>query len=471
MRDIEYEKYRTLYYVSNLANNTITVIDGEKNIIIDVIKTYCKPFKLSLYKNKYLYVGSDENFIIIISVRNHNIRKLNIPNNGILEIDDLNNRIYVSNYHEILVYDIENEKKLANIKGFIAVESIKIDSLGEKLFVLDMCSKELKIYDAISLKLLSSIKNVGIKPKYIEISDDNKILYIANQGGKNKNSSSISIVNIKNGNINKILLDPYSSITSLVLKENILYAANRRLNRIELVDITQNRIIDSIKTTLPEPQSLSLTPNKDKLIVTNRNCGQRGGVEIIDTASNCVINTILMKENNTQPYDSVTFYEKIINKIETFPAMIKRIFFTIEEKIYLKDIVVVISENYGESFNFKKIIIGDGFIVKGTEKRIPIKDRPDFYRVEFILRIPYRIKFKHNKKIKNIKKFIEEKKEVILFIPKDNSNTKPELSINTHCKVVNNPVVIKDVLSFSLEVFLVIKVIGEIEVMLPLKII
>lgn len=470
MKDIENEKYRIVYYISNLANNTVTVVDGERNIITNIINTYCRPFKLSLYKNKYLYVGSDENFIIIISTWDHNVRRLNIPNNGIIEIDDLNNRIYVSNSHEILVYDIENEKKLVNIKGFIAVESIKIDSLGKRLFVLDMYSKELKIYDTMNFKLLSNIENVGIKPKYIAISDDDKISYIANQGGKDKNSGGISVVNIKDENVNKILLEPYSSITSLVLKENILYAANRGLNRIELIDTTQNKIIGSIKTTLPEPQSLSLTPNKDKLIVTNRNCGRRGALEIIDTNSNCIINTILMKENNTEPYDIVVFDERIINKIETFPAIVKRVFFTIKEKMYLKDVVVVISENYRKSFILKKVIIDDGFIVKGTEQRIPIKDRPNFYKVKFILRIPYRIKFKHNNKLKNIKKFIEEKKEVILFIPNVN-NIESELNINTHCKVTNNPIVIKDILSFSLEILLVIKVVGEIEVMLPLKII
>ncbi|MBE6065718.1 hypothetical protein [Clostridium cochlearium] len=471
MKDIEYKKHKRVYYVSDISNNTITVVDGEKNIITNVINTYCRPFKLSLYKNKYLYVGSDEDFIIVISTFNYSVRKLNIPNNGIIEIDDLNNRLYVSNCHEVLVYDIESEKKIANIQGFVAVESLKIDSLGKRLFVLDICSKEVRIYNTANFKLILSIKNVGVKPKCITISDDDKVLYIANQGGKDKKSGGISVVNIKNGNIIKIPFQPDSSITSLVLKSNILYAANKGLNRIELVDTNQNKIIYSIKTTLQEPQSLSLTPNKDKLIVTNRNYGQSGALDIIDTSSNCIINTILIKENNTEPYDIVVLDETTINEVEYFSAIVKRIFFTTEETMHLKDIVVVISENYRKSFVFKKVKIYDGFIVKGTERRIPIKNRPNFYRVKFTLRIPYRIKFKHNKKLKNIKKFIEEKKEVILFIPDANSSAKSEININTHCKVINNPILIKDVLSFSLEVFLVIKVVGEIQVKLPLKII
>lgn len=467
---MDYKNDKITYYVSNLANNTISIIDGEKNIITNEINIPCRPFKLSLYKNKYLYVASNENTIMNISILTNDIKTFNIPNNGVIEIDNLNNKIYISNTYEILVYDIETEKKLACIKGFIAVEDLKIDSLGKRLFVLDMYSKELKVYDTVNFKLLLNIKNVGIKPKYVLLSNDDEVLYIANEGGRDINSGNISVINIKNKNIINIPFQANSSITSLVLKDNILYVANKGLNRIELMDILTNKLVGSIKTTFSEPQSLLLTPNKDKLLVTSRNSGQRGAVEIIDTNENYVLNTILMKENNTEPYDIAILNHRINDITDYSPVILKKVFFTLEEKMNIKDVVGIIPKKYNKSIISKEIIIDNGFIVKGTETRIPIKDRPNFYKVEFILKIPYYIKIKHDNELINIKKFIEEKKEMILFIPSiNNAIDDLKLKVKTYCEITNNPILIKDVLSFSLKVLLRVKVVGEIEAILPFK--
>ena len=48
--------------------------------------------------------------------------------------------------------------------------------------VLDSVRKDLTIYDACNFRLLAKIKNVGAKPSYILISDDNKFVYVANEG-------------------------------------------------------------------------------------------------------------------------------------------------------------------------------------------------------------------------------------------------------------------------------------------------
>lgn len=476
----------TTYYVSNLANKTITVIDGEKNSIIKAINLPYKPFRISADKNGDIYVGSDKNPIAIICNSSDEIKILDIPNNGNLEIDIVNGRIYISNTSEILVYDIFTERKIARIVGFMAIECLKLDSYGKCLVVLDSLRKDLKVYDTSNFKLLTRIKNVGVKPSYILINDDSKFIYVANQGGKAKNSASISTVDIEKKEVFQIELPINSSITSLALKDNILYGANKGLNRVEIINITTNMLEGFIATTFPEPQSILLTPNKDKLLVTDRNCGGQGALDIIDTISNSIVNTILIEEINSQPYDiTMVLNESLIenenaidstnieekkDEIELSPIIVKKIFSSYKENISLPKVIVDIPKTYREPFTFQKIIIHNGFIVNRTEIREKIKDRPNFSKVKFTLRIPYNIEFRDGKrKKKSIKRFVEKNKEVTLCIPDSTKTSELELVVKTRSKTRKAPVLIKDVFCFSLDVFMEIKVVGEIEALVHLN--
>lgn len=476
----------TIYYVSNLGNNTITAIDGEVNAIIRTINLPYKPFRISANKNGDIYVGSDKNPVAVICNLNDEIKILDILSNGNLEIDVVNGQIYISNTSEILVYDIFTERKIARVLGFMVIESLKLDSNGKHLVVLDSLRKDLKIYDTSNFKLLTRIKNVGIKPSYILINDDSKFIYVANQGGKAKNSASISIIDIEKKEVFQIELPTNSSITSLALKDNILYGANKGLNRVEIINITTNILEGFIATTLPEPQSILLTPNKDKLLVTDRNCGGQGALDIIDTATNAIVNTILIEEINSQPYDiTMVLNESLIenenaidstnmeekkDEVELSPIIVKKIFSSYKEDISLPKVIVNIPKTYREPFTFQKIIIHNGFIVNRTEIREKIKERPNFSKVKFTLRIPYNIEFRDGKrKKKRIKRFVEKNEEVTLCIPDSIETSELELVVKTRSEIRKAPILVKDAFCFSLDVFMEIKVVGEVEALVNLS--
>lgn len=475
------------YYVSNFEDKTITAINGEKNTIIKTINLAHKPFSISSYSNGDIYVGSYKNPISIVSSSREKIKKLDIPNNGILEVDNTNDRIYISNTSEVLVYDISTEREIARIIGFMVVENLKLDKYGKLLVVLDSLRKDLNIYDTCNFKLLTRIKNVGVKPSYILISDDSKFVYVANENIKGENFSILSIVDIEKKEVFQIELPANSSITSLAIRDNILYSANKGLNRIEIINITTNKLEGFITTTLPEPQSILLTPDKDKLVVTDRNCGGQGAVDIIDTITNSVVETIFIEGNNSQPYDiTLVSDEEVIEKEEGIDSTIaqgkkdnmelisiiaKKVFSSHKETISFSEIVADIPKTYKGPFNFQKIIVSNGFIVNKTEIREKNEDNTNLSRIKFTLKIPYIIEFRDGKRKKrHIKNFLEKSKEIILSVPDLNEITELELMVKTNSKIKKVPTLIKDVFYFSLDIFTEIKVVGEIEASIPINI-
>ncbi|GAA0122140.1 MAG: YncE family protein [Clostridium argentinense] len=471
------------YCVSNLEDKTVTFIDGEKNTIIKTVNISCKPFSISSNNNGDIYVGSYENPITVINNSNKEIRKLNIPNNGDLTVDSINGRIYVSNTSEVLVYDIFTEKEIAKIMGFMVIKSMTLDKQGKQLVVLDSVRKDLTIYDTCNFRLLAKIKNVGAKPSYILISDDNKFVYVANEGIKRDRICTISIVGTEKKEIFQIELPENSSITSLAVKDNILYCANKGLNRIEIINITTNTIEGFITTTLPEPQSLLVTPDKDKLIVTDRNCGGQGALDIIDTISNSIVNTIFIEGNNSQPYDvtlilneesfenenftDLTAIEEIKEDIELIPIIAKKIFSSYKETISFSEIIADIPKIYKGPFAFQRITVNKGFIANKTEIKEKADDDKNISKIKFTLRIPYNIEFRDCKRKKrHIKKFLEKNREVLVSIPNSNEVSELEVMVKTNPKIKESPTLIKDVFYFSVDVFTEIKVVGEIETLI-----
>jgi DNA-binding beta-propeller fold protein YncE len=484
----------TIYYISNLKDSTITVIDSDKNCIMQTIRVGHRPFSIA-EDNKSIYVASaGDDTVTVINNMEGNLRTFNIPNNGSIQVDSLNERIYVSNTSEILIYDMYTKEKIANIIGFISADNIKLNNSKNKLFVLDLLLNELKIFSTLKFNLITCIKNVGIRPNYMLINEKDEIVYIANQGdGTDENPGSISVVNIETCKIDNISFTKGSVITALELKENILYAVNKGLNRIELINTITNSSCGFILTTLPEPQRLIFTSDKNKLLVTDRNSGGQGGLDIIDTSSNSISNTIPMEIFNSQPYDVIAvnkilpvlneeviyltdLQEKDINQNmckledskELVPAIVKKIFSRCEQKLIFPQVLANISEFNNYQYTFQKISFGNGFILKETENRTLIKNKPNYLRIQFTLRIPYTINFIDNKdNVGTIKDFLEENKDLILFIPRVHDEDEFKIVVKTRSKLLNSPNLIKNSFIFAVGVIMEAMVVGEVELLIP----
>ncbi|GFN36013.1 hypothetical protein [Tepidimicrobium xylanilyticum] len=114
---------------------------------------------------------------------------------------------------------------------------------------------------------------------------------------------------------------------------------------------------------------------------------------------------------------------------------------------------------------FSSIQFKQGFIVPNTLRTDNIPNRPNFKRVRFTLRIPYIITLSNGQTIENNLPDID--KDIILFIPEARDEFQFNIVTETSSKVLGQPVVMDDRVVFAAGVFIIIKVVGRVQLLIP----
>lgn len=114
---------------------------------------------------------------------------------------------------------------------------------------------------------------------------------------------------------------------------------------------------------------------------------------------------------------------------------------------------------------FEEIKFKPGFIVPDTLKINDLENRPNFRRVRFTLRIPYKIiksnGFAIDKKLPDIEK------DIILYIPDARDEFKFNIVVETSSQLLGTPIVTDGKLIFAVGVFIIIKVVGKVQLLIP----
>jgi DNA-binding beta-propeller fold protein YncE len=293
-----------IYYVSNLNTCRVSIIDGNNKSITKEIEIGSRPQDIIVDENNRVFIASDRNNkVTVIEDLFNNIKILDIHNNGNIDIDAFSEKIYAGNTEEIGIYNLNTGEKINSIKGFIAADRLKIDKSGKRLFVLDILQKMIKVYDTEKFNLINLYKDVGVAPVDFLLGEDEKYIYVADKGTKNKRyKSTILIVDIKTKNTFYIPIQKESVVTSLEHNDVNIYAANIGFKRIDVINIDKKQYSTSIATTLPNIIRIRLS--KDKKILCAISCDSNGKsvIDIIDTNKNIIIDSIFLEGNNF-PYD------------------------------------------------------------------------------------------------------------------------------------------------------------------------
>ncbi|MGK0468860.1 YncE family protein, partial [Clostridium sp.] len=400
---------KSFYIVSNIKTATLTIIDGLCNTILKEIEVSIRPYNLAVMDNNIVAVACDiSNTISLVNCISGETKQRTIPNNGNLQIDRINKKIYVSNTSEVVIYDINLENVLGRICGFSAIIDLKLSKDGSKLYILDTLTKELRIYSTDIYKLICSFQNIGINPSYLLISEDDKTVYISSV-------NNILRVDIDSKNIIDISLPKGSLIGGMILKDHNLYASNLGLNRIELVNTHTNIAYDFILTSSPGPTRLFITDDNTKLLVTNRNHENYGSIDIIDLKSNALIGLILMNTINSQPYDVIslsipyTYVPPVaITDLQKgnqgITIIAKKIFASCNENVDFHSINMNLSKDIdlpkdiNSSYIFKNIIFKPGIIVDNSKVMSRLSTTSGFSSIKFIARVNYIINYIVNNK-------------------------------------------------------------------------
>ena len=460
---------QSFYFVSNIKTGTLTLIDGLCNTILKEIIVGKRPFKLALKDSNTIAVACDmTNTISFFNCISGETKESSIPNNGNLQIDRINEKVYVSNTSEIAIYDMNLEKLLGIIKGFSAIIDLRLNKEGSELYVLDTLLRELRVYSTDSYKLINSFKNIGINSTYFLISEDDKKVYISMR-------DNILNIDIVSKEFTNLTLPKGSLIAGIVLRGDTLYAANLGLNRIELIDIPTYECYNFILTSKSEPTSLFITEDNTKLLVANRSSESYGNVDIIDLKSNSLIGSILMNTFNSQPYDVIslsppyTYVPPVaITNLQKGNQMItiiaKKIFATYIENLNFPIININLCKYKDFPCIFQEMKFEQGIIVQNSELRSRLSTTSGFSNIKFIVRVNYMINYLENCNHNIVNGFFEKPIDIFLDIPKKREIEEFQLNIKTTTKFTSTPKIFDNVISFGVTTLMDLKIIGEDEI-------
>lgn len=476
---------KNTYYISNLGKNTVSIIDGEKWELIKEVQVGLRPCEITMDNKKNIYVATDrDDKIFVINHLDKTNKILDIPNNGYTKIDPNSNKFYVSNTEELNIYNLDNGDLIGRLKGFRAIDCIRLNSSGSKLFILDIVQNEIRVYDTLTLKLIKAYNNICYCPNYIFIGENERYLYIANKYiNKGEYISNILILDLINDNILEIGFPKGSLIKCLEGNSNYLYAINENLGRIEVIDIVKNNLIRNIKTTLDYPQRMKISPDKNFLLATSIDDKGRGALDLINIKNNKIEYTFKFKENNCIPYDIAiineevykdknflysNLYKKFGEDQDTF-ILAKKIISTYKEKTIFKQVhTKIISEHEVkiDKINFEKCLI-----IEESKSKEFIRDKDNYIIFKFEFYIQYYMNCINSKKEKFLLKGnLKGKHKAILYISDNEDISELDFIVKAKNIITSTPYKKGNFLLFDVTSTIATYVTKEEVIFLPSKI-
>ena len=117
----------------------------------------------------------------------------------------------------------------------------------------------------------------------------------------------------------------------------------------------------------------------------------------------------------------------------------------------------------------EKVTFENGSVVPGTLKITPLPDRPNYSRIQLVITVPFKAFVKSDigksAVIKGVLPNIE--KDIVMYKPQTRDEFKFDTVIETRSEVLSTPSITEDSIKVAVGVFLVIKIIGEVELIIP----
>lgn len=477
---------RTTYYISNLGTDKVSIIDGNNYSFIKNLEIGPRPQEIVVDEDNNVYVASDRKGIVTLIDDLYDVSKAwDMPNNGRIKVDSKSQMIYVCNTEEVNIYSLKTGEKIKTLKGFFVADGLELDKDKKRLFILDVFQNEIKVYDTLNFTLIKRYKNVGSAPRDILMGESEEYIYIANKEINKKNKiGNISVLNINNGDISYIYLEKGSDITSLDQNEKLLYAANKGLGRIEVIDVLKRESITSIKTTLEEIQVIKIIKDKKVLLAISKNKEGKAVIDKIDMIKNNIIDTFKFEGENNIPFDIGIVSQKKIKVNEDYvifkgdqekedkekgiSLLAKRIVSTYQEKIVFPEILVEVLKKVDETIEIEDIIFDKCEVIEESKDRKRIDNRKNYSILTYDFNIPYCINVRNNLEEKYIiKGIIKGTQRTSLYIPEDVEEKGFEILITSFSKLTNTPIIIDKTIKFDMNTLISTKVIVEEEVFIP----
>lgn len=160
-------------------------------------------------------------------------------------------------------------------------------------------------------------------------------------------------------------------------------------------------------------------------------------------------------------------FKKKDEKIETLKCLdrdciiVDKVFASCQQRECFPEIEVDI-----DCENFESIRFRPGFIVPNTLIVSDLDGQPDFRRVRFLIRIPFQV-LDDNGNIILESVLPDVAKDIILYIPDARDEFEFKIVVETSSIVLSQPIQTGDILSFSVGTYIIIKVVGTVQLWVP----
>jgi hypothetical protein len=151
----------------------------------------------------------------------------------------------------------------------------------------------------------------------------------------------------------------------------------------------------------------------------------------------------------------------VMQEVELDCVIVDKVFASCQQRECFPNIEVNIDNHTFGSIRFRP-----GFIVPGTLIVTDIQNQPNFRRVRFTVRIPFQVLDENGNVI--AEGFLPDiHKDIILFIPDARDEFEFRIVVETSSVLLAPPVITGNTVSFTVGVFLITKVVGTVQLLIP----
>ncbi|HSF50397.1 MAG TPA: beta-propeller fold lactonase family protein [Nitrososphaeraceae archaeon] len=296
-------------YVSHRLNNTISFIHLNhpflffippswtswiKSDITDIPINHTASFLAINSNTSKLYANAvNSNFISVIDTNNFNVTKIKVGNRPIaIDVDSSNNKIYVANSKDnsVSVIDGTTNKEITKIPVGKNPSSLAFNPNDNKVYVNNKEDNTVSVIDGTNYDVIKKIE-VGKSPSSITINPYHNKIYVANFL-----DNTVSVIDGEN-NMAVATLNVGKRPTSIDMnmEQNILYVTNNLDNNVMAIGMNHD-LPRKVLDTIPVGNNpLGLTKdNKTKMVyVANTDSNS---VSVIDGKTNMKVKEFLVEE-------------------------------------------------------------------------------------------------------------------------------------------------------------------------------
>jgi YVTN family beta-propeller protein len=245
-------------YITNIGNNSVSVIDTETDTIKDEVNVGSYPIGVAVTPD-----GS----------------KVYVANSDLINVSPIDT---------VSIIDTATNTVIATVPVESHPYGVAVSPDGKKVYVTyrDQYITNVSVIDTSTNKVTATIP-VGFIAALLAVTPDGKKVYVANDDG-NDNENIVSIIDTATYKVTRIKVgnSPFGVAVSSDGKK--VYVTNSRDDTVSIIDTTTNTAINTVKVG-DAPCHIAINPAGTKVYVINHGSDD---ISIIDTATNTVTDTL-----------------------------------------------------------------------------------------------------------------------------------------------------------------------------------